>query len=67
MHRGFVIAREIEPECRANARFAVDADMPAGLLDEAEHHAQAQPGATAGRLGRIEWLENVLDYLRRHS
>ena len=41
--------------------------MPAALFDEAEHHAQAQPGALAIGLGGEKRLEHLLEHLRRHA
>ena len=41
--------------------------MPAGLLDEAEHHGQAKTGAAAFGLGGEKWLKNPRDDVGRHA
>lgn len=41
--------------------------MPARLLHEAEHHAEAEAGALADILGRVEGLEGAGKRLRRHA
>ncbi len=49
------------------AGFAVDFHMPAGLLDEAEHHAEPEAGSLAGRFGCEKRLKNPLYDLGRHA
>ena len=51
--------------CRA--RFAVELDVAAGLLDEAVDHAEAEAGAGAGRFGGEERLEGAPAHLVRHA
>src|SRR5580692_5869745 len=41
--------------------------MSARLLDEAEHHAEAEAGALVPALGREEWFENPMHDLRGHA
>ena len=41
--------------------------MAAGLLDEAEHLAEAKSGPMPGRLGREEGLKNLTDNVGRNS
>lgn len=43
----------------AAVRLTVDRGVAAGLLDEAIHAGEAQPSATAGRLGRKEGAQCV--------
>ena len=50
--------RQVDPERRTAALLAADLDAAAGLLDEAEHHAEPEPGALADILGREERIEN---------
>jgi hypothetical protein len=49
------------------AGLAVDVDVAARLLHEAEHHAEAEPGALARLLGGEERLEHAGEHLRRHA
>ena len=53
--------------CNPVARGAVDLDVSARLLDEAEHHAQPKAGAPADLLGREEGFEYPLEQRRRDS
>ena len=46
---------------------AANADSPAGLTHNAEHHRQAKPSPVADFLGREERLERALDDLGGHS
>ena len=60
---GLQHARQIDAHRRAVAGFAVDVDVAVGLLDEAVHHAQAEPGALAFGFGGEERFEDVLHHL----
>src|ERR1051326_5614817 len=64
---GCLGARQVKPERRAKAPLAVDVDVAAGLLDEAEHHREAEPAALADRLGGEERLENPAENVHRDS
>src|SRR5262249_8275255 len=57
----------IEREGRALAQLGFDRHGPAELLGEAEHLAEAEPGALAKALGREEGLEHPLHGLGRHA
>ncbi len=61
-----VRAGQIEAEGGADADLAIDADMAARLLHEAEHHAEAEAGAVLV-LGRIERFEDPAPDLVRHA
>src|SRR5207248_6836989 len=55
--RADIRPRQVDVEDRACARFAVDGDVTAGLLDDPEDHRQAETGAVADVLrgeGRLE-------------
>ena len=52
---------------RANSGLAVNADMSARLLDEAEDHAEAEAGALVPAFGREERLKNPMHDLRGHA
>ena len=54
-------------EDRALARRAVDKDEAAGLLDDAVHGRQAEPGAGAELLGREERLEDAFEVFLRDA
>ena len=58
--------RQVEPERRADADLAVDADVSAGLLGEAEYLAQAK-ARPVGAFGGEERLEHLGLRLGRHS
>ena len=62
-----VAARQIQPHARAAIRRALDLDVPARLLHEAVHHAQAEPGAVPEMLGREERLDRALQHFGRHA
>ena len=54
-------ARQVHLDRRAVAFLAVDLDVAARLLDEAEHHAEPEAGALADLLGGEEGIEHPLD------
>ncbi len=56
--RGSSSARQVHADRGAMPRLGVDPDVPARLLDEAEHHGEVQPGALAIGLGGKERLEH---------
>src|SRR3546814_17349334 len=60
-------ARKVQLHPRAFAHGAVDLDVATTLFDEAEHHTQTKPGALAIGLGGEEWLEHLLEHLRRNA
>jgi hypothetical protein len=60
-------ARQEELHGRAPAFDAVDADVSAGLLDEAVDHRQPKTGTLADRLGGEEGIERLGDDARRHA
>src|SRR5690606_20631531 len=49
--------RQVDFETGTDARFAVDVDVAAALLDDPMHHGQAEPGSLAALLGGEERLE----------
>ena len=51
--------RQVNPECRPLARFAVNIDEAIVLLDHAVYGGQPQTGALAGFLGGEKRLEDV--------
>ena len=53
--------RQIDRERRAAAFFGFDLDAAAGLLDEAEHHAEPETRALADLLGREERIEDAFE------
>ena len=63
--RGGLGARQIERDGRALADLALDPDLAARLVGEAEDLAEAEAGALADRLGGEEGLERALDAPRR--
>ena len=54
--RGFGL-RKTDQDGRAAALLALNGNVSVGLLDEAIHHAEAEPGALADVLCRVERLE----------
>src|SRR5208337_352026 len=52
--------RQIYPEGRPFARFAVYIDIPAMLFDYTIDHRQAEPCSLANFLCREEWLKYIL-------
>ena len=52
---------------RTDAWCAVEGQRATEFPDEAVHHRQAQPGPTAGSLGRIERLMRAGEDLHRHA
>ena len=61
------MAGQEDVEDAALADFGVTVDEPAGLLDDAVDHRQAEAGALADLLGREERLEDLLDQVRRDA
>ena len=59
--------RQENAHARSLPGLAVNLNVPARLLDEAVDHAQAEPGAGAGRLGGEERLERAPAHLFRHA
>ena len=57
--------RQVDLDRRAVAFLAVDLDVAARLLDEAEHHAEPEAGALADLLGGEEGIEHPLEQVRR--
>ena len=55
------VGRQDQFDHRADMVVIFDVEPPARLLDEAEHHRQAEPGALAGLLGGEEGLGDPLD------
>ena len=53
------MARQTDLECGALAGETVDKHEPAGLLDDAVDHREAEPGAGARLLGRKERVEDA--------
>ena len=53
--------RQVDLDGRAVAFLAVDLDVPARLLDEAEHHAEPEAGALADLLGGEEGIEHPFE------
>src|SRR5262249_32536848 len=51
---------QVDPERRAAAFLAENFDAAAGLLEEAEHHAQSKPGALAHFLCRKERIKDLV-------
>ena len=60
-------ARQIDRHRGAFANAAVDPDLAARLVREAENLAEAETGALADRLGGEERLERALDDVGRHA
>ena len=58
-------ARQVHLDRGAVAFLAVDLDVPARLLDEAEHHAQTKAGALADLLGGEEGIEHLFQVCGR--
>src|SRR5438552_11000819 len=56
--------RQPETERSAKAQMTFQLDPPAMIADDALDDHQAQPGALL--LGRVEWLKNAIDLLRRN-
>ena len=56
-----MMPRQEDVERGALIGFGIDIDEAAGLLDDAVHRRQAEPGALADFLGREERLENLVD------
>src|SRR5882724_6469283 len=54
-------AWQIDLDRRSVTFLAVNLDMPARLLDEAEHHAETEAGALADFLCREEGVEDLFD------
>src|SRR5207237_10366650 len=65
--RARACARQIEAQGRADAGLAIEVDVTARLLDEAEHHAEPEPGPLAALLRRIERVENAPEDVRRDA
>ena len=59
-------ARQVQREPAAAADLAVHHHLAAGLLGEAEHLRQAEPGALADFLGGEERLENAPELILRN-
>src|SRR5438270_10722191 len=55
--------REVDLERRPFARLAVDPDVTAALLDDAEDGGKAETGSLASLLGREEGLEDPIEHL----
>ena len=59
--------RKIQGHRRAASRLAADRHIAAGLIDEAEHHAEAQAAAFADFLGGEKRLENMIQNVSLHA
>ena len=59
--------REIKPNGRTFAGFAVYLDVPPGLFDESIYLRKSQPGALAEFLSRKKWLKGFFDNLGGHA
>ena len=62
-----VVTRKVELDCRALSDFRIDFDVPARLLDEAVHLAEAKTGALTDALGGEEGFKGARGYVRRHA
>jgi hypothetical protein len=60
-------ARQEDGDQGAPANLAVEADVTAGLLDEAVDDAEPEPGPLARLLGREERFEDVLGDVAAYS
>src|SRR5439155_25196726 len=58
---------QVDPERRAAALLAENFDAAAGLLDEAEHHAQSKPGALAHFLCQKEGIKDLVARSEEHT
>src|SRR5262249_19471588 len=61
------VAGQVEAESRADTWLAVDIDVATRLLEEAEHHAEPEPGAFAAALGGEERIEDLRHDIGRHA
>jgi hypothetical protein len=59
LHRRLSGPRQVELDRRTAAELAVDLDVPAGLLDEAEHLGQPQTRSLPLAFGGEERLEGA--------
>ena len=64
--RGGIGARQIDRNGGPASDLALDADLAARLVGEAENLAEAEAGALAHRLGGEERLERAVEHFGRH-
>src|ERR1700761_9308246 len=61
------LSREVTLHSGSGTYFAVDFDVPAGLLEEAVNHGEPQSRALVLRLGCEEWLIDPFQDVRRNT